>query len=81
MTLPCSVWRESPCTFEQFLSQWNTGWLVFKYGVHFHDDKPYQEVPYDKLNFIVFTDRFHFTLVDNTCMYLSLLSSRSIDEL
>jgi len=42
----------SPCSLENFLSQWN-GWLEFKYGTFVERKK----LPYRKLCSIVFSDR------------------------
>jgi len=60
---PCSAWHKSPCTLERFLSRWNTGWLVFQYGVRFDDNMPHKKVPYDKLDYMFFTDLFYSVLI------------------
>jgi hypothetical protein len=60
----------SPCSLENFLSQWN-GWLVFKSGTFVQR----RTLPYRKLRSIVFSDRASaFTYSEIYCgsKYLSI---------
>ena len=50
---------DSACTFEDFLTQWSNGWLVFETGHGSHHTSDKANLPYNKLDSIVFTSGSH----------------------